>query len=110
LFARGAREHAPQQMKWMKAIHAGWLVAMPVEILVFDRPFLPLLALAAFLLFLIGQMLRYVAMRGLGEHWSVRIITVPGAPVATGGVYRWLRHPNYLGVVLEIAALPLVHG
>lgn len=110
LFARGAREHAPQQMKWMKAVHAGWLMSMPLELFLFGRPFIPELAVIAFILFLIGQTLRYAAMRGLGEHWSVRIITVPGAPVATGGIYRWLRHPNYLGVVLEIAALPLCHG
>ena len=64
----------------------------------------------ALLVFVTGQVLRLSAMRTLGWRWSVRIYTVPSMkPVATG-IYRYLRHPNYLGVALEIAALPLVHG
>lgn len=110
LYARGGREHAPRQMRWMKWVHVAWLASIPLEVFYLHRPFIWPLALGAMLLFLIGQGLRYAAMRGLGEHWSVRIITVPGAPVMTGGIYRWFRHPNYLGVVLEIAALPLIHG
>jgi methyltransferase len=49
-------------------------------------------------------------MRALGTRWTIRILTLPLEPPVTIGVYRYLRHPNYLGVILEIAALPLVHG
>ena len=54
--------------------------------------------------------LRYWAIATLGERWNTRVIVVPGAPAVTAGPYRFLRHPNYLAVVVEVAALPLVHG
>lgn len=110
LLARGGREHARGQMAWMTALHTTWLIAMPLEVLYFQRPFHTSLAIAAGLVFLAGQALRIAAMRALGERWNVRVITVPGAAPIAGGVFRWVRHPNYLGVVLEIAALPLIHG
>lgn len=110
MLARGGREHAPEQMKWMTLLHVGWLVAMPVEVLALGRPFWWPLALVATLVFAVGQGLRLAAKHALGELWTVRIVTVPNAPVVEDGVYRVLRHPNYVGVALEIAALPLVHG
>jgi methyltransferase len=110
MLARGGREHAPGQMPWMTALHTTWLVAMPLEVLFLRRPFQVSLAVVAGVVFLAGQVLRIAAMRALGERWNVRVITVPGAPPVAGGVFRWVRHPNYLGVVLEIAALPLIHG
>lgn len=110
LEAVGARESAPEQMKWMTLLHTGWLCAMPLELLLAERPFSVALALPALAVFACGQFLRYAAMRALGERWCVRIVTLPGAPVVDTGIFRRLRHPNYLGVVLEIAALPLVHG
>jgi methyltransferase len=59
---------------------------------------------------LLAQGLRWWAVATLGRRWSVRVITWPGlAPVETGP-YRWLRHPNYLAVVVEVAALPLCAG
>jgi methyltransferase len=110
LLARGGREHARAQMPWMSALHAGWLVAMPLEVVLLRREAHASLAIAAGVAFLAGQGLRLAAMSALGERWTVRVITMPGAPPVDRGVFRWVRHPNYLGVVLEIAALPLVHG
>lgn len=110
LLARGGREHARAQMPWMSALHGTWLVAMILEVVLLRREASAGLAVAAGLVFLIGQGLRLAAMSALGERWTVRVITVPGAPPVDRGIFRWLRHPNYLGVVLEIAALPLVHG
>lgn len=107
---RGGREHAPEQMKWMTLLHIGWLAGMCLEVLVLDRPFVWPLAIVALVVFAAGQLLRYAAMRALGDHWNVRIVTMPGEHVVTGGIYRYVRHPNYLGVTLELAALPLVHG
>lgn len=109
LRARGARETAPRQLIWMKLVHGGWIAAICIEVFALNRPFYPALAIAALAVFGLGQWLRLAAMRALGGRWTVRILTVPGESVVTGGVFRRVRHPNYLGVALEIAALPLVH-
>jgi methyltransferase len=109
LRARGASEHAPEQMPYMVAVHTGWLVAMLIEVWWLGVRVRGWVALLAFAVFLVGQALRIAAMRALGGRWTVRVLTLPEPPV-TGGVFRHVRHPNYLGVVLEIAALPLVHG
>lgn len=110
LLRQGATEHAPEQMAWMRAIHALWLFSAPLEVYWADRPFVPWLAACALAVFLVGQTLRLIAMRSLGPRWTVKIITLPqGAPPVSHAIYRYLRHPNYLGVILEIAALPLLH-
>ncbi len=110
LRARGAIEHAPQQMPWMIFVHTAWLFAMLMEVFVFQRPFVWALALPSLALFAIGQTLRIAAMKTLGPRWTVKVLTLPGEPPVTRGVYRWLRHPNYLGVILEMLALPLFHS
>lgn len=110
LLARGGREYAPEQMRWMTLLHSTWLVAMPLEVLLLERTANVMIASVALVAFLCGQALRYAAFAGLGDRWCVRVITVPREPVRVRGIYRFMRHPNYLGVVLEIAALPLLHG
>lgn len=108
---RGATEHASEQMPWMVSLHTTWLAASLLEVWLLSRPFVWELAVPALLVFGLGQGLRIAAMRTLGERWTVRVITPPrGEPPVSGGIYRYLRHPNYLGVGLEIAALPMVHG
>lgn len=110
LVRMGGVEHARAQVPWMKALHTGWLLAIPVEVVLLERPSTTWLAVPAFLLFLVGQGLRLSAMRALGPRWTVRVIVLPGEPPVNEGIFRRLRHPNYLGVALEIAALPLLHG
>lgn len=109
LRAEGAIEHAPEQLPWMRAIHASWLVGTVLEVVLLERPFIPWLAAIAGVLFAAGQLLRYAAMRALGWRWTVRVLTLPDRPPVTRGIFRYVRHPNYLGVILELAALPLVH-
>ena len=110
LLRNGGREHAPAQYQVMKLLHSSWFVAMVLEIVGRRRSFRPWLAAPAGLLFLTGQALRYAAIRTLGERWTARVVTLPGAPPVTNGIYRYLRHPNYLGVALEIAAVPFLHS
>jgi methyltransferase len=57
-----------------------------------------------------AQALRWWCIRTLGPQWNTRVIVVPGMPRVTGGPYRWMNHPNYVAVVLEGIALPLVHS
>jgi len=106
----GGREHAPGQFTVMSWMHIAWFLAMIAEVFGLQRPFQPVLALTASLAFLAGQTLRYTAIRTLGERWTVRVMTLPGAKPVTQGIYRFIRHPNYLGVILEIGAVPLLHS
>jgi acyl carrier protein len=53
--------------------------------------------------------LRHWVIRALRGRWTTRVLFVPGDPLITDGPFRWLRHPNYLAVAVEMAALPLVH-
>jgi methyltransferase len=110
LLARGGVEVAPGHYRFMVLLHAAFLVACPLEVWRLGRPFVPALAAAMLLLLGLAMALRYWAIATLGERWTTRIVCLPGVPPVAGGPYRFLRHPNYLAVAVEIAALPLVHG
>lgn len=109
ILAQGGREYGADHFGWMKALHTAWFVAMLAEVFLLDRPFIPWLALVALVFVIIGQSLRYAAILTLGPRWTVRIMTLPGERPITQGIYGYVRHPNYLGVILEIAAVPLLH-
>ena len=112
ILQRGGREHTPETYHRIVTLHAAWFAAMLLEVFAGRRKFHPRLAALAFSLFAAGQALRLAAIRTLGWRWSTRVMTVPGpegAPVQHG-IYRYLRHPNYLGVELEILAAPLLHS
>jgi len=104
LFARGAREIAPDHYPYMVALHTGWLVGL--WMLAMGQP----VQLFWFGLFMLLQVLRLWVLTTLGERWTTRIIILPGAPLVEGGPYRFFKHPNYMIVTGEIAALPLAFG
>jgi len=108
----GGREHAPETYRWIVALHAAWFAAMLVEVFAVRRKFRPRLTALAFGVFAAGQVLRLTAIRTLGWRWSTRVMTVPGPTGARvqHGIYQYIRHPNYLGVELEILAAPLIHS
>ena len=108
--ARGGKEHFPGHFRVMKLLHLSWFFSMLAEVFLLKRPLIPILSGAAAVLFGAGQSLRYAAIRQLDWRWSVRIFTLPSLQPEAGGIYRYIRHPNYLGVVLEILAVPLIHG
>jgi len=107
--ARGGREVGHGHYPWMVGVHAAFLVAAPLEVLVLRRPFVPALAAPMVALLALAMALRYWAIAALGERWNTRVVVVPGEPAIVGGPYRFVRHPNYLAVVIEMFALPLVH-
>lgn len=109
LLARGGVEAGAGHYPWMVALHMAFLFSCPLEVWLLDRPFLPALAAAMLALLLGAVALRWWVIATLGERWTTRILILPGASPVTGGPYRFLRHPNYLAVAAEIAALPLVH-
>lgn len=109
LLARGAVESGARDYPWMVAVHSTLLVAAPAEALLLDRPFLPWLGWPMLALVAATMALRYWVVATLGERWTTRVLVLPGAPLVTRGPFRFLRHPNYLAVALEVVALPLVH-
>lgn len=109
-FARGGVEHGRGHYPVMVLLHTGFLVACGLEVLLLDRPFVPALGWPMLALAALCQVLRWWCITTLGPRWNTRVIIVPGLPRVTGGPYRWLRHPNYLAVVLEGIALPLIHS
>jgi methyltransferase len=109
-FAAGGVETGRRAFAVMVVVHALFPIACAGEVLFLKRPFPGLPGLAALTVALGAQALRWWAIGTLGWRWNTRIIVVPGAAPVTGGPYRFVRHPNYLAVVLEIASIPLIHG
>ncbi|MFF2831783.1 isoprenylcysteine carboxyl methyltransferase family protein [Cellulosimicrobium cellulans] len=109
-FARGGVESGRGHFPAMVALHTGLLVACVAEAWLADRPFLPWLGWLMLVLVLASQGLRWWCIATLGPRWNTRVIVVPGLPLVARGPYRWLRHPNYVAVVVEGVALPLVHS
>ena len=93
----------------MVVLHTGLLVGAVAEVWVADRPFVAWLGWPMLVLAIGSQVLRWWCIRTLGAAWSTRVVVVPGTRLVRAGPYRWLRHPNYVAVVVEGFALPLVH-
>ncbi len=109
LKARGAIEVGTGHYPWMVALHTVFLVSCVAEVWLLDRPWIPALAVAAMLILTVALALRWWTLTTLGERWTTRVLVVPGEELVTAGPYRWFRHPNYVAVVTEIAAIPMVH-
>lgn len=108
-FARGGRETGFGHYPVMVVLHTALLVGAVVEVLVADRPFHAALGWPMLVVVLACQGLRWWCIRTLGHQWNTRVIVVPGAGRVTSGPYRFVSHPNYVAVVIEGVALPLVH-
>lgn len=107
---RGGIETGRAHYPWMVLLHTGLLVGCVLEVVVFDRSFIPWLGWPMLVLVVLAQALRWWCIRTLGPQWCTRVIVVPGLTRVVAGPYRWLRHPNYVAVVVEGIALPLVHS
>jgi methyltransferase len=105
LLQEGGREVGARHYPLFVLLHGGWLLAMFLLVPSNAPASLPLLAA-----FVVLQLLRVWIVATLGRFWTTRIITVPGAPLVRRGPYRFLRHPNYVVVIGEIALLPLAFG
>ena len=109
LLARGGVETGQGHYRAMVVFHAAFLLACAAEAVAWPSP-PPGVAFLALAGALLAQGLRWWAIATLGERWSTRVIVLPGAAPVTGGPYRYLRHPNYLAVALEMALVPLAFG
>lgn len=107
--ARGGTEYGFGHYPVMVVLHVGLLVGCVLEPVLLDRPFLPALGWPMLAAVLASQALRWWCIATLGTQWNTRVVVVPGASRVVSGPYRWLSHPNYVAVVVEGFALPLVH-
>lgn len=108
--ARGGVEVGHGAYRIMTVFHVAFLVACAAEPLLLRREFTPALAATCLVVLIGAQVLRWWAILTLGPRWNTRIIIIPDAAPVTGGPYRWVRHPNYVAVIAEMVALPLLSG
>ncbi|MEV5550652.1 isoprenylcysteine carboxylmethyltransferase family protein [Streptomyces sp. NPDC052309] len=108
--ARAGVEHGRGHYPVMVTLHTGLLACCLLEPVLAGRPFLPAVGWPMLALVVLAQGLRWWCVTTLGRYWNTRVIVVPGARLVGAGPYRFLRHPNYVAVVVEVAALPLVHS
>jgi methyltransferase len=106
-FAHGGVESGRGHYPFMVVLHTGLLAGCLVEAA--HRPFIPALGWTMLAVVLLSQGLRWWCITVLGHQWNTRVIVVPGLHLVARGPYRWIRHPNYVAVVAEGIALPLVH-
>lgn len=108
LLAAGAKEYAGGHYPFMMAMHISWLIIivgnyyLHFETLQVSLPF--------FYLYIFIQTLRVWVLASLGRYFTTRIISLETAPLVQTGPYRYMRHPNYVVVILEIFCLPMVFG
>src|SRR5262249_22508267 len=109
-FAAGAVEVGQRHYRAMVAFHAAFLVACAVESIARGSGAPAVVAVLAIAAELFAQFLRYWVIFTLGPRWNTRIIVLPDADPITSGPFRFVRHPNYLAVAIELVAVPLIGG
>jgi methyltransferase len=107
--SRGGVEYGRGHYPGIVAAHVGLLGGALLEAWLLDRPFIPVLGWSMLSVAVLAQGLRWWCIAALGRRWNTRVIIVPHLPLVDKGPYRLLRHPNYVAVVAEGIALPLVH-
>ncbi len=103
----GGFEAGTEHYKWLVALHIGFFLSLFIEVLVKGSELIAFSVLPL-VLFLITQGLRIWTIASLGNHWNTKIIILPGADLVKKGPYKWLKHPNYLIVAVEIVVFPLI--
>ena len=106
---QGVRKIPEPHFRWMVLLHGGVLVCAGAEVLFLHRPLITSLAIAMGVLFVLSNLLRWWVIRTLAGHWNVEVMESSRVGVVSSGPYRWVRHPNYVAVVIEIFSLPMIH-
>lgn len=109
-FTHGGAEFGRSHYPVMVALHAALLAGCLIELWVAPRAFIPRLGWPMLAVVVASQALRWWCIATLGRRWNTRVIVIPQADLVRAGPYRWLHHPNYVAVVAEGLALPLVHS
>jgi methyltransferase len=106
--AHGGVEFGHSHYPFMVVLHVFLLAGSLIEVWVWRRPLIPALSWTMLVLVIGSQVLRWWCIATLGRRWNTLVVIVPGMPKVTRGPYRWLAHPNYIAVVIEGVALPMV--
>jgi len=107
--ANGGREYGAEHYWMFFVLHVLWLAAMNAEGYLRGFPW-SAMSLVGFGGLIAAEILRYWAIASLGSAWNTRIIVVPGANRVARGPYKYINHPNYVAVAIELAAVPLILG
>jgi methyltransferase len=109
MFEQGVRKIPEPHFPWLILFHAIVLICAGLEVLFLHRPMIPALAISMFALFVLSNLLRWWVIRLLADLWNVQIMDSARVRIVTSGPYRWIRHPNYVGVMMEVFSLPMIH-
>ena len=109
MVARGAAKVEDPRFRWMVLLHTAVLIGAAVEVMFLHRPFYPVFAAICFVIFLAANAVRWWVIRTLGDHWNVQVVDSTSLGVVTTGPFRYVRHPNYAAVFVEMLVLPLIH-
>jgi len=107
---RGGVEFGSAHYPVMVVLHTGLLAGCLAEVFWLHRPFIPALGWPMLAVVIAAQVLRWWCITTLGRQWNTRVVVIPGAERVSGGPYRLMPHPNYVAVIAEGIALPLVHS
>jgi methyltransferase len=108
--ANGGKEFGRNHYPVMVVLHTALLLGCAIEVWALHRPFVPWIGWPMLLVVAVSQVLRWWCVTTLGRRWNTRVIVLPKSQLVQSGPYRWIHHPNYVAVVAEGVALPLVHG
>jgi methyltransferase len=109
MIAHGASKVTDPRFRWMVLLHTFVLLGAALEVVFLHRPFYPVFAAVCFSIFLAANVVRWWVIWTLGEHWNVQVMNSTGMGVITTGPFRYVRHPNYAAVFVEMLVLPLIH-
>jgi methyltransferase len=109
LIARGAVKAEQPKFRWVVLVHMTVLIGAALEVVILRRPFIPALAAVMVAVLLLSNAVRLWVILAMGQHWNVQVVDSTRFGVITGGPFRFVRHPNYAAIFVEMLALPLIH-
>jgi methyltransferase len=109
-FAQGGKEYGHAHYKWMVVLHTAFLICCVVEPWILQPVVPEFVCVLSIVVVIFTQALRWWVISTLGQQWNTRVIIVPSYKRVRKGPFLFLNHPNYLAVILELAALPLIGG
>jgi len=107
LKSNGAIEYDKKGYKYIVLMHNVFFISVITEFLSLERH-LNEYWKVLIIIFICMQMLRYWAIFSLGKRWNTKILVLPNTEPIRSGLYKYLKHPNYIAVIIEIGVIPLL--